>query len=273
LIIHLLKFIWEIIMENQYKVAVITGASAGIGEAIALQFGKKGIKLILVARRKEKLLAVAEKLKSNTKCHIIACDIRDKETIKKAFSNLPKEFSEVDILVNNAGLALGLGPAHRASWDDWEQMIDTNVTALAYLTHLLLPGMVARNSGHIVNIGSVAGSYAYPGGNVYGASKAFVEHFSRNVKADLVGTNVRVTNIEPGLVGNSEFSLTRFKGDIEKAAKVYSGANPLLPGSIADCITWAVTRPKNVNICRIEVMPVSQGAGPLAVYRGEPGKK
>jgi 3-hydroxy acid dehydrogenase / malonic semialdehyde reductase len=260
-------------MENQYKVAVITGASAGIGEAVALQFGKKGIKLILVARRKEKLLAVAEKLKSNTKCHIIACDVRDKDALKSAFSDLPKEFAEVDILVNNAGLALGLEPAQRASWDDWEQMIETNITALAFMTRLLLPGMVERNRGHIVNIGSVAGSYAYPGGNVYCASKAFVEQFSRTLKADLLGTNVKVTNIEPGMVGGSEFSLVRFKGNEEKAKGIYSGIEPLVPDSIADCISFAVFSPKNVNINRIEVMPVCQGFNPLAINRGEQGKK
>jgi 3-hydroxy acid dehydrogenase / malonic semialdehyde reductase len=252
------------------KVAVVTGASSGIGEAVCEKFAAEGFKLILVARRKEKLEELAKRLKS--KCHIIACDVRDKAALKAAFSNLPKEFSEVDILVNNAGLALGRDPAFKANWDDWEQMIETNITALAYMTHMLLPGMVARNRGHIVNIGSVAGTFAYPGGHVYGASKAFVEQFSRNLKADLIGTNVRVTNIEPGLVGSSEFSLVRFKGDKDKAAEIYKDAHALVPEDIADCIVWAVTRPKNVNICRIEVMPVSQGAGPLAIYR-EQSKK
>jgi NADP-dependent 3-hydroxy acid dehydrogenase YdfG len=255
-----------IIMEKLYRVAVVTGASAGIGEAVCEKFAAEGFKLILVARRKERLEEISKKLK-NTKCHIIACDIRDKAALKKAFSVLPKEFSEIDILVNNAGLALGRDSAYNASWDDWEQMIETNIIALAYLTHMLLPGMVERKKGHIVNMGSIAGSFAYPGGHVYGASKAFVEQFSRNLKADLIGTDVRVTNIEPGLVGNSEFSVVRFKGNIDKAAEVYKDANALVPEDIADCIVWAVTRPKNVNINRIEIMPVSQGAGPLAIYR------
>lgn len=256
-------------MDKIYKVAVITGASSGIGSAVAEKFANEGYKLILLARRKEKLEELSSKLK--TKCHIIALDVREKDKLKEAFSNLPKEFSEIDILVNNAGLSLGLKPAHESSWDDWEQMIETNCTALAYITNLILPGMVKRKKGHIVNLGSVAGSFAYPGGNVYGATKAFVEQFSRNLKSDLIGTGVRVTNIEPGMV-ETEFSIVRFKGDKDKAKNVYCGMTPLFPESIADAILWAVTRPQNVNINRIEIMPECQGPGPFAVHR-EQAKK
>ena len=260
-------------MDKIYKVALITGASSGIGRAVAEKFAIEEYNLILLARRKNKLEELALKLKAQTKCHIIALDVREKDKLKEAFSNLPEEFSQIDILVNNAGLALGLNPAHKALWDDWEEMIDTNCKSLAYITHLLLPDMVKRNRGHIINIGSVAGSYAYPNGNVYCASKAFVAHFSKNLKADLVGTGVRVTNIEPGLVGDSEFSVVRFKGDKDKAAGVYAGLTPLVPESIADCIIWAVTRPRNVNINRIEIMPTCQGPGPFTIHREQTPKK
>ena len=256
-------------MDKIYKVALVTGASSGIGRAVAEKFAGEGYRLILLARRKEKLQELASNLK--TKCHIIALDVREKDKLKEAFSNLPKEFSEIDILVNSAGGSLGLDSAQKALWEDWEQMIETNCTALAYITHMLLPGMVARKKGHIVNLGSVAGDYAYPGGNVYGAAKSFVEHFSRNLKSDLIGTGVRVTNSEPGMV-EPEFSLVRFKGDKEKAKNVYCGMTPLFPESIADAILWSVTRPQNVNINRIEIMPECQGPGPFAVIR-EQGKK
>lgn len=259
-------------MDKNYKVALVTGASSGIGKSTAEKFAEEGYKLILLARRKEKLEELAKKLEKQTKCHIIALDIREKDKIKEALLNLPEEFSEIDILVNNAGLALGLDPSYKSAWDDWEQMIETNCTALAFMTHLILPGMVKRNKGHIINVGSVAGNYAYPNGNVYGATKAFVNHFSKNLKADLIATSVRVTNIEPGIVTESDFSMVRFKGDKERASKVYEGANPLISESIADAITWAVTRPKNVNINSIEIMPISQGCGPLNVHR-EPALK
>jgi 3-hydroxy acid dehydrogenase/malonic semialdehyde reductase len=172
------------------------------------------------------------------------------------------------LLVNNAGLALGLEPAHKASLDDWDTMVDTNIKGVMYCTRAILPGMVARSRGHVVNIGSIAGSWPYPGGNVYGASKAFVQQFSRNLRADLLGTQVRVTNIEPGMA-ETEFSKVRFKGDDEKAHKVYLGAEPLLPEDIADIVVWVSSVPARVNINSVEVMSVCQSWGPLAVHRAE----
>jgi len=254
-------------VKNEYKVVLITGASSGIGEAIAERFSTENTKLVLIARRRDKLKSVATRLSKFSSCHIIACDLTDKTSLRTELVNLPPDFKNVDVLVNNAGLALGLEPAQRASWQDWQTMIDTNITALAFITHLLLPGMVERNRGHIVNIGSVAGTYAYPGGNVYAASKAFVEHFSRNLKSDLLGTAVRITNIEPGLVAGSEFSLVRFGGDKERAEQVYAGVQPLMPESIAESVFWAVSLPAHVNICSIEIMPVCQAPSRLAIHR------
>lgn len=257
-------------MINQYRIAVVTGASAGIGLAAARKLAGEKVKLVLVARREDKLRALVEELSAETECHALACDLRDSEHLARLFQSLPDAFADVDILVNNAGLALGLEPAHRASWEDWRGMMDVNCVALAQLTHLLLPGMVARNRGHIVNVGSIAGSYPYAGGNIYGATKAFVKQFSLNLKADLLGTDVRVTNIEPGMVGGTEFSLVRFKGDAGKAAGVYENADPLNADAVADAIVWAVSRPANVNINRIELMPVCQAPAPTAIARKSP---
>ncbi|QGX39396.1 SDR family NAD(P)-dependent oxidoreductase [Permianibacter aggregans] len=246
-------------------VALITGASTGFGAAIATRLADEGYDLILLARRLEKLQALAEQLPVSS--HLIACDLREQEAVRAAIAAIPAEFADIDVLINNAGLALGLEPAHRADWQDWQQMIDTNCTALALMTRLILPGMVERQKGHLVMMGSIAGAYAYPGGNAYGATKAFVEQFARNLRADLLGTGIRVTNIEPGLVGGSEFSLVRFKGDVEKAATVYKGANALQPEDIAESVAWALKQPKHVNINSIEIMPVSQAHGPLAIHR------
>ncbi|HEX8537584.1 MAG TPA: SDR family NAD(P)-dependent oxidoreductase, partial [Cystobacter sp.] len=185
---------------------------------------------------------------------------------ESSLASLPPEFADVDVLVNNAGLGLGLSPAHEASLEDWEAMIDTNCKGLVYMTHALLPGMVRRDRGHVVNLGSVAATYPYPGGNVYGATKAFVHQFSQNLKADLVGTRVRVTDVQPGMV-ETEFSLVRFKGDTERAGKVYTGMEPLTPADIADVVVWCVTRPARVNINVVEVMPADQGFGPFNVKR------
>ena len=252
-------------MATPYKIALVTGASSGFGEAIAERLAARGMKLILLARRADRLQALAQRL--NVPCHIIAVDVRDQAALRAAIATIPAEFAAIDVLVNNAGLALGLEPAHKADWNDWQQMIDTNCTALALLSRLILPGMVERGRGHVLMMGSIAGSYAYPGGNAYGASKAFVDQFARNLRADLLGTGVRVTNIEPGLVGGSEFSLVRFKGDAEKAAKVYAGADALTPADVAECVDWAIAQPAHVNISSIEVMPVCQAHGPLAVHR------
>ena len=257
-------------MINPYRIAVVTGASAGIGMAVARKLAKEKVKLVLVARREDQLTALAEELGKETECYPLPCDLRDSENLARLFTSLPDAFAAVDILVNNAGLALGLEPAHRASWEDWRGMMEVNCMAPAQLIHLLLPGMVARNRGHIVNIGSIAGSYPYAGGNVYGATKAFVKQFSLNLKADLLGTDVRVTNIEPGMVGGTEFSLVRFKGDAVKAAGVYENVDPLNADAVADAVVWAVSRPANVNINRIELMPVCQAPSRIAVSGKSP---
>ncbi len=252
-------------MVDSKKTAFITGASSGFGAATAERLAKRGFHLVLLARRKERLEKLAQTLA--TPVHLIGCDVCDEQALRTAVAALPAEFAAIDVLVNNAGLALGLEGAHEASWDDWQQMIDTNCTAVALLTRLILPGMVARHSGHVVMMGSVAGSYAYPGGNVYGATKAFIEQLSRNLRADVSRHGVRVTHIAPGLAGGSEFSEVRFHGDKEKAAQVYAGTEPLMPADIAECVDWAIQQPAHVNINSIELMPTCQASGPLAVNR------
>mgnify|MGYP004005541199 FL=1 len=183
-----------------YKIALVTGASSGIGKAIAESLAKHGVRLILIARRNDKLELLKRELQTNTNCHVIACDVVNKERIFQEITNLPVEFAKIDVLINCAGLALGLEAAQETEWKDWETMLNVNCLALTYITHLLLPNMVERNFGHIINIGSTAGTYPYKGANVYGATKAFVEQFTLNLKADLLGTAVRVPNIEPAMV-------------------------------------------------------------------------
>ena len=194
-------------------------------------------------------------------------DVQDKAATRAAIEALPTEWQQVDLLVNNAGLALGLEPAHKADLEDWEQMIATNISGLTLITRLLLPGMVARNCGHVINIGSIAGTYPYPGGNVYGATKAFVKQFSLNLRADLAGTAIRVTNVEPGLCGGTEFSNVRFHGDDAKAATVYQGVQAIQPEDIANTVLWVSQQPAHVNINSIEIMPVAQTFGPLQISR------
>jgi len=246
----------------------ITGASSGFGAACARIFNSKGNRLILTARRIDPLLKLQEELASGAEIHIIPLDVREREAVRGAIESLPERFRSIDVLVNNAGLAQGLEPAHQASLDDWDTMVDTNIKGVMYCTRALLPGMVARNRGHVVNIGSVAGSWPYPGGNVYGASKAFVLQFSRNLRADLLGTAVRVTNIAPGMA-ETEFSKVRFKGDEDKAHNVYVGTEPLLPEDIADVVVWVSSVPARVNVNSIEVMSVNQSWGPFAVHRNK----
>lgn len=248
------------------SIAFITGVTSGFGAACARRFAAHGWTLILCGRRQDRLEALRAELAATAPVHAFPLDVRDETAVNAALAALPVEFSEVDLLVNNAGLALGLEPAHRCDMDDWQRMIDTNIKGLLYCTRAILPGMVARNRGHIVNIGSVAGNYPYPGGNVYGATKAFVKQFSLNLRADLLGTRVRVTNIEPGLA-ESEFSLVRFKGDDSKAARIYEGTQPLRPEDIADIVYWAATCPAHININRVEVMPVNQAFAPFAISR------
>jgi NADP-dependent 3-hydroxy acid dehydrogenase YdfG len=249
---------------GQNKTILITGATAGIGKATAHALAADGVQLVLTGRREMLLNEVAAELK--VPVHCLAFDIRDHGAMEEALASLPKEFREIDVLVNNAGLALGLATADAAEFEDWQVMVQTNILGLLGITRALLPGMKARGRGHIVNLSSIAGSYNYPGGNVYGATKAFVTHFSLNLKADLVGTPIRITNIEPGMV-ETDFSKVRFKGDETRADAVYEGVEPLTAADIAETIRWAVSQPAHVNINRIEVMPVMQAPGGLAVAR------
>lgn len=247
-------------------IVLVTGATAGFGAAIARLYAKQGARIIAVGRRQERLAALAAELGAD-RVHTLALDLRDTGAITAAVAALPPVWAEIDLLVNNAGLARGIAPAQEAELADWEAMIDTNTKGLVAMTRAVLPGMVARNRGHIVNIGSTAGEWPYPGGNVYGATKAFVRQFSLNLRADLFGTRVRVTDIEPGLVGGTEFSNVRL-GDDAKAAAVYDGADALTPEDIAETVHWVASRPARVNVNTLQVMPVCQSFGPLRVHRG-----
>jgi 3-hydroxy acid dehydrogenase / malonic semialdehyde reductase len=246
-------------------IVFVTGASAGFGAAIARRFAQDGARVVIAGRRGERLRKLAAEL--GPKALPVELDVRDKAAIDAVLARLPPEFAEIDVLVNNAGLALGLEPAHQAQLADWEQMVDTNVKGLMYMTRALLPGMVARKRGHVVNIGSIAGEWPYPGGNVYGATKAFVRQFSLNLRADLLGTKVRVTDVEPGLTGGTEFSSVRFHGDDARAAKNYENTTPLTAEDIADTVHWIATRPAHVNINTISMMPVDQAFSPMTIYR------
>ncbi|WP_242338010.1 MULTISPECIES: SDR family oxidoreductase [unclassified Anaeromyxobacter] len=246
------------------KVALVTGATAGFGAACAEALLRAGARVVATGRREDRLEALAAR--GGGRVHPLVLDVRDRGAVEAAISGLPPGFAAIDVLVNNAGLALGLEPAQRASLDEWETMIATNCTGLVTVTRAVLPGMVERNRGHVVNLGSVAGSYPYPGGNVYGATKAFVRQFSLNLRADLLGTAIRVTSIEPGMA-ETEFSLVRFGGDAERAKKVYEGVTPLSGEDVADAIVWCVTRPAHVNVNALELMPVQQAFAPFAVSR------
>lgn len=247
------------------KTILITGATSGFGRACAELFAAKGWRLILTGRRGDRLDELRRAL-APAAVHTAICDVRDRQQIDTLFQEIPEDFREIEVLLNNAGLALGLSPAHETDLEQWETMVDTNIKGLLYMTRRFLPEMVKRRRGHVVNIGSVAASWPYPGGNTYGATKAFVQQFSRNLRADLHGTGVRVTNIEPGLA-ESEFSLVRFAGDRDKAAKVYEGTEPLTPADIAEIVLWTVERPAHVNINCVEVMPTCQSWASLAVAR------
>lgn len=247
-------------------IVFVTGASAGFGAAIARKFVQTGHRVIATARRQDRLEALAAEL--GDALLPLELDVRDRAAVEALPAVLPPEFAAVDVLVNNAGLALGLEPAQRASLDDWQTMIDTNCTGLVQVTRALLPGMVERNRGHVFNLGSVAGSWPYAGGNVYGATKAFVRQFSLNLRADLAGTALRVTDVEPGLCGGTEFSNVRFHGDDEKAAKVYQDVQALTAEDIADTVHWIATRPAHVNVNTIELMPVAQSFAGLMIQRG-----
>ncbi len=246
-------------------IVLITGASAGFGAAMARAFVQHGHRVIAAARRTERLDALAAEL--GDALLPLALDVTQKNSIDRALASLPAGWQDIDVLVNNAGLALGLEPAHEAHLDDWDTMIATNCTGLVTMTRALLPRMVQRGSGLVINLGSVAGAYPYPGGNVYGATKAFVDQFTLNLRADLVGTGVRATNIAPGMSGGTEFSNVRFKGDDAAAAKVYQGAMALTPEDVAEAAWWVANLPAHVNINGIEMMPTCQGFSPFTIKR------
>lgn len=246
---------------------LITGATAGFGKAIAELLIANGHTVIGTGRRHAKLDEFAQQFGSQF--IPLAFDIADLAATKAALASLPADLrTNIDVLINNAGLALGLAPADAADFNDWQQMINTNVLGLTHLTHEILPYMTAKNSGYVINIGSIAGNYPYFGSNVYGATKAFVKQFSLNLRADLVGKNVRVTNLEPGLCGGTEFSHVRFKGDDARAAAVYEGVDYVTPSDIANIVAWLIEQPAHININALEVMPTAQTFAGLQVVKG-----
>jgi 3-hydroxy acid dehydrogenase / malonic semialdehyde reductase len=242
----------------------VTGASSGFGAAVARRFAADGARVVAAARRVDRVKALASEF--GGRVLPVELDVRDRDAVAAVVPGLPAEFASIDVLVNNAGLALGLNPAQDADLDDWDQMIDTNCKGLVYCTRAVLPGMVARRRGHVINLGSVAGTYPYPGGNVYGGTKAFVHQFSLNLRSDLHGTRVRVTCVEPGMA-DTEFSLVRFSGDRGKADNVYAGMQPMTADDIAEAIHWAASVPPHVNVNTIELMATAQSFGPFQVAR------
>ena len=248
----------------QPSTVFVTGASSGFGAAIARRFAASGARVIASARRAERLKDLAAELGSSVLP--VTLDVRDRAAVFAAVSDFPAEFAQVDVLVNNAGLALGQDPAQAADLDDWDQMVDTNCKGLAYVTRAVLPGMVARQRGHVINLGSVAGTYPYPGGNAYGGSKAFVHQFSLGLRSDLHGTGVRVTCVEPGLA-DTEFSTVRFHGDKARADAVYAGMQPLTATDIAESVYWAASLPPHVNVNVIELMATAQSFAAFQVAR------
>lgn len=246
-------------------IVFITGATAGFGAAMARTFVQNGHKVLISGRREDRLQTLSAEL--GDAVLPVVLDVTDKASIQAALDGLPAEWKQIDVLINNAGLALGVTPAHESSLDDWDTMIATNCSGLVAMTRAILPDMVKRGSGTVINLGSVAGATPYPGGNVYGATKAFVEQFTLNLRADLVGTGVRATNLAPGLCGGTEFSNVRMKGNDAAAAKVYEGTVPLTAEDIANTAYWIATLPPHININRIEMMPTCQGYGPLAIKR------
>ena len=243
----------------------VTGASSGFGAAIVRRFEADGATVLASARRIDRLQELARELAPNVIA--LALDVRDRAAVQQAFDDVERDGHEVDVLVNNAGLAKGLDPAQTSELADWEEMVDTNCKGLMYCTRACLPAMVARGRGHVINLGSVAGSYPYPGGNVYGATKAFVHQFSLNLRSDLNGTGVRVTCIEPGMVAGTEFSTVRFGGDRERADATYARTTPLQPQDVAECVHWTASLPEHVNVNTIEVMPVDQSFAAFQVHR------
>lgn len=250
---------------------LVTGATTGFGEATARRFLAHGHRVIAVGRRAERLDGLKASLpaEQQKKLLTMVIDVCDSAKVDALAQALPPEFAKVTVLVNNAGLALGLEPAHKAFLSDWDQMIDTNIKGLVHMSRAFLPGMVERKQGHVINLGSVAANYPYPGSNVYGGTKAFVKQFSLNLRADLIGTPVRVTCIEPGMCAGTEFSNVRFKGDDDKAKNVYTGVKALSADDVAEAIYWSATLPSHMNINVLELMPVQQAFNPFNVHRGE----
>jgi 3-hydroxy acid dehydrogenase/malonic semialdehyde reductase len=248
-------------------IVLVTGATAGFGAAMARRFTREGHKVIGAGRRADRLAELASELGANFLP--LELDVTQRDQIEAALAGLPAAWREIDVLINNAGLALGVSPAHKSSLEQWETMIATNCQGLVTMTRFVLPGMVERNRGHVINIGSIAGAYPYPGGNVYGATKAFVDQFTLNLKADLVGTYVRASNIAPGLVGGTEFSNVRLKDDAA-AAKVYEGTEPLTADDIAEAAYWIATLPRHVNINYVEMMPACQAFNGMNIKRNLP---
>jgi 3-hydroxy acid dehydrogenase/malonic semialdehyde reductase len=249
------------------KIVLITGASVGIGAATAMAFAAEGAKLLLAARRAGKLAEVASRAleQGAAAVHSVGLDVRDRNAVQRIIDELPPEWSEIDVLVNNAGLSRGLEKLYTGRIDDWEEMIDTNIKGLLYVSRAVVPGMVERKRGHVVTLGSMAGEMVYPNGAVYCATKSAALAISDGLREDLLGTPVRVTSVDPGLV-ETDFSLVRFHGNADRAAKVYKGLEPLKAEDIADAILWAVTRPAHVNIARITLSTVHQ-ANSLLIHR------
>jgi 3-hydroxy acid dehydrogenase/malonic semialdehyde reductase len=250
------------------RTVAITGASSGIGLACAEAFASSGARLVLAARRRERLRELAASLEERFQApsHLIELDVRDRKAVEKAFGSLPGPFASIDVLVNNAGLGRGLDKLQEGDPDEWDEMIDTNVKGLLYVTRAVVPGMVARGRGHVINIGSVAGREVYPGGNVYCASKFAVKGLTRALKVDLLGTPVRVTTIDPGMVA-TQFSVVRFRGDEARAAKVYEHIEALTAADVADAVVWAATRPERVNVTEMVIVPTAQATA-LLNHRG-----
>ena len=255
------------LMSLQGKIVFITGASAGIGAATALAFASEGARLLLAARRAGKLAEVASAAlaRGAPSVHSIDMDVRDHRAVQNAIDSLPAEWAEIDVLVNNAGLSRGLDKLYMGRIEDWEEMIDTNVKGLLYVTRAVVPGMVVRGRGHVINLGSTAGEITYPNGAVYCATKAAERSINDGLRQDVLGTPVRVTSVDPGMV-ETDFSLVRFRGDSERAAKVYKGVKPLTAEDIADVIVWAASRQEHVNIARVVLTPVQQ-ANSLLFHR------
>lgn len=243
----------------QKRIVLITGATSGIGEATALLLAENNFNLVLCGRRQDRLKALKEKLSTKTKVQTLAFDVRDKDEVKKAISSLPADWKNIDVLINSAGNAHGLDPIQTGKLDDWDAMIDINVKGLLYVCHEIVPGMAERKSGHVVNIGSIAGKEVYPNGNVYSASKFAVDALTRGMRIDLNTAGIKVTSINPGMV-ETEFSLVRFKGDVNRSAQVYKGLDPLTGKDIAELILFTITRPAHVVLADITIFPTAQAS-------------